>query len=154
MTDPVIPAALDGFRVEIDTRHERADVILDRPRFNVITMAQREQLRAVFEGLDADDHVRIVVVRAIGEHFSSGGEIRDFLEASPEHVSHLAWNIAAPARCRKPVIAASRGIVLGSASNWRSPAISAWSLRRVSMRCRSSGSAKFPAPVGRRACRR
>ena len=42
MTDPVIPAALDGFRIEIDTRHERADVILDRPPLNVITMAQRE----------------------------------------------------------------------------------------------------------------
>jgi 2-oxoglutaroyl-CoA hydrolase len=113
MTDPVIPAALDGFRVEIDTRHERADVILDRPPLNVITMAQREQLRAVFEAVDADDRVRIVVVRAIGEHFSSGGEIRGFLEASPEHVSRLAWNIAAPARCRQPVIAASRGYCFG-----------------------------------------
>ncbi len=113
MTDPVIPAALDGFRVEIDTKGERADVILDRPPLNVITMAQREQLRAAFEGLDADDRVRIVVVRAIGEHFSSGGEIRGFLEASPEYVSHLAWNIVAPARCRKPVIAASRGYCFG-----------------------------------------
>jgi 2-oxoglutaroyl-CoA hydrolase len=108
MTDPVIPAALDGFRVEIDTKGERADVILDRPPLNVITMAQREQLRAVFEALDADDRVRIIVVRGLGEHLSSGGEIRGFLEASPEHVSHLAWNIAAPTRCRKPVIAASR----------------------------------------------
>ena len=115
MTDPVIPAALDGFRIEIDTRHERADVILDRPPLNVITMAQREQLRAADTdyALDADDHVLIVVVRASGEHFSSGGEIRGFLEASPEHVSHLAWNIAAPARCRKPVIAASRGYCFG-----------------------------------------
>ena len=113
MTDPVIPAALDGFRVEIDTKGERADVILDRPPLNVITMAQREQLRAAFERLDADDRVRIVVVRAIGEHFSSGGEIRGFLEASPEYVSRLAWNIVAPARCRKPVIAASRGYCFG-----------------------------------------
>ena len=88
-------------------------MILDRPPLNVITMAQRDQLRAAFEALDADDHVRIIVVRAIGEHFSSGGEIRGFLEASPEHVSHLAWNIAAPARCRKPVIAASRGYCFG-----------------------------------------
>src|SRR3984893_18444817 len=48
-----------------------------------------------------------------GEHFSSGGEIRGFLDASPEHVSRLAWNIAAPARCRKPVIAASRGYCFG-----------------------------------------
>ena len=28
------------------------------------------------------------------------------MEATPEHVSKLAWNIAAPARCSKPVIVA------------------------------------------------
>jgi 2-oxoglutaroyl-CoA hydrolase len=108
-----MPDPLDGFHVEIDIKRERGDVILDRPPLNVIAMAQREQLRAAFEALDANEHVRIVVVRALGEHFSSGGEIRGFLEASPEHVSRLAWNIAAPARCRKPVIAASRGFCFG-----------------------------------------
>lgn len=103
----------DGFRVEMDPTRERADLILDRPPFNVITMAQREELRTAFEAFDADDRIRIVVVRGAGEHFSSGGEIQGFLEASPEHVSRLAWNIAAPARCRKPVIAASRGYCFG-----------------------------------------
>jgi len=87
MTDPVMPDPLDGFHVEIDTRRERADVVLHRPPLNVITMPQREQLRAAFEAFDANEHVRIVVVRALGEHFSSGGEIRGFLEASPEHMS-------------------------------------------------------------------
>jgi 2-oxoglutaroyl-CoA hydrolase len=53
------------------------------------------------------------VLRAEGEHFSSGGYIRGFLEASPEHVSRLAWNIAAPARCAKPVIAANHGYTFG-----------------------------------------
>jgi 2-oxoglutaroyl-CoA hydrolase len=76
-------------------------------------MAEREQLRAVFEVLDADARVRVIVLRAEGGHFSSGGEIRGFLDASPEHVSRLSWNIAAPARCRKPVIAASRGYCFG-----------------------------------------
>ena len=110
---PALPENFDGFRLEIDPGRERADIVLDRPPLNVITMAEREQLRAVFEALDADERVRVVVVRAAGEHFSSGGEIRGFLEASPEHVSRLAWNIAAPARCRKPVLAASRGYCFG-----------------------------------------
>jgi 2-oxoglutaroyl-CoA hydrolase len=70
-------------------------------------------LRAVFEALDADARIRVLVLRAAGEHFSSGGEISGFLDASPEHVSRLAWNIAASARCRKPVIAASRGYCFG-----------------------------------------
>jgi 2-oxoglutaroyl-CoA hydrolase len=106
-------AKLDGFRVEIDPARERADVILDRPPFNIIEMPQRDQLRLVFEALDEDARVRVIVLRSVGEHFSSGGNIRGFLEASPEHVSKLAWNMAAPARCTKPVIAANRGYCFG-----------------------------------------
>ena len=110
---PSIPTELDGFRVEIDVARERADVVLDRPPFNIISMPQRDQLRVTFEALDADDRIRVIVLRANGEHFSSGGEIKGFLDASPEHVAKLAWNIAAPARCGKPVIAANRGYCFG-----------------------------------------
>ena len=104
---------LDGFRVEIDPTQERADIILSRGPFNIISMPQRDQLRLVFESLDENDAVRIIVLRSEGQHFSSGGDIKGFLEASPEHVSRLAWNIAAPSRCSKPVIAANRGYCFG-----------------------------------------
>jgi 2-oxoglutaroyl-CoA hydrolase len=87
--------------------------VLDRPPLNVISMPQREQLRLVFETLDVDPRVRVIVLRAVGEHFSSGGNIASFLQATPEHLSRLAWNIAAPARCSKPVIVANRGYCFG-----------------------------------------
>lgn len=106
-------AKLDGFRVEINSASERADVVLDRPPLNIISMPQRDQLRLAFENLDEDARVRIIVLRAVGVHFSSGGDIKGFMEASPEHVSKLAWNIAAPARCSKPVIAVNRGYTFG-----------------------------------------
>jgi 2-oxoglutaroyl-CoA hydrolase len=108
-----LPATLDGFRVERQPANERADIILDRPPLNLVTMQQREELRAAFEALGADPAVRVIVLRAEGEHFSSGGEIRGFLEASPEHVSRLAFDIAAPARCTKPIVAATRGYCFG-----------------------------------------
>jgi len=76
-------------------------------------MPQRDLLRQTFETLDSDDRVRVIVLRAEGEHFSSGGDIKGFLEATPEHVSRLAWNIAAPARCSKPVIAVNQGYCFG-----------------------------------------
>ncbi|WP_233858563.1 enoyl-CoA hydratase/isomerase family protein [Paraburkholderia sp. HD33-4] len=106
-------AELNGFRVEISEADSRADIILDRPPFNIVSMLQRDQLSMVFEALDDDPKVRVIVVRAVGEHFSSGGDIKGFIESSPEHVSKLAWNIAAPARCSKPVIAANRGYCFG-----------------------------------------
>src|SRR5262245_35470390 len=119
-SDPRL-ASLDGFRVETDPLRDRADVILDRPPFNIVSMPQRDQLRLVFEALNDDVRVRVIVLRATGEHFSSGGDIKGFfggdikgfLEASPEIVSKLAWNIAAPARYSKPVIAANRGYCFG-----------------------------------------
>jgi len=104
---------LDGFRIEVDTAKKRGDVILDRPPLNVVSMPQRDQLRCAFEALDANAHVRVIVLRSAGEHFSSGGDIKGFLEASPETVSTLAWNIAAPARCGKPVVVANRGYCFG-----------------------------------------
>jgi 2-oxoglutaroyl-CoA hydrolase len=112
LSDPRL-TTLDGFRVEIDADRERADIILDRPPFNIIVMPQRDQLRLTFEALDEDKRVRVIVLRAIGEHFSSGGNIMGFMEATPEHLSKLAWNIASPARCSKPVIAANRGYCFG-----------------------------------------
>src|SRR5271156_152756 len=106
-------AKLDGFLVEIEEAHERADIILNRPAHNIVSMPQRDQLRLAFETLDEDARVRVIVIRALGEHFSSGGNIGGFLEASPEHVSRLAWNIAAPARCSKPIVAVNRGYCFG-----------------------------------------
>jgi 2-oxoglutaroyl-CoA hydrolase len=110
---PSLPEKPDGFRVEIDAKRERADIVLSRPPLNVIVMPQRDQLGVTFEALDADPAVRVIVLRAEGEHFSSGGDIKGFLQASPEHVSDLAFNIAAPSRCSKPVIAANRGYCFG-----------------------------------------
>ncbi|MGE5169637.1 MAG: enoyl-CoA hydratase/isomerase family protein [Rudaea sp.] len=103
----------DGFRIEVDATRERADIVLDRPPLNVVGMAERDQLRAAFEALDADARVRVIVLRSAGPHFSSGGDIAGFLAASPEQVSQLAWNVAAPERCAKPVIAANRGYTFG-----------------------------------------
>src|SRR5450759_1796854 len=88
-------ATLNGFTVELTARKQRADIIIHRPPLNVIEMAQRDQLRLVFEALDEDERVRVIVLRAVGEHFSSAG------------------NIAAPARCSKPVIVANRGYCFG-----------------------------------------
>ena len=105
--------AFDGFRVSVNAERQRGDIILERDEMNTISMKQRDQLCAAFEALDGNDQVRVIVLRANGSNFSSGGYIRGFLEASPDQVSKLADNIAAPERCEKPVIAANRGFCFG-----------------------------------------
>jgi 2-oxoglutaroyl-CoA hydrolase len=102
----------DGFRVERDG--DVARITLDVPgKFNRVSMVAREQLREVFEEQDADEAIRFVVLAGAGGAFTAGGDIAGFLEASPWTVSRLAHNVAAPERCRKPVIAALEGYVFG-----------------------------------------
>src|SRR3954462_8452314 len=99
---------LDGFSVDIDAQRERADIVLHRPPFNVISMHARDQLRAACEALDEHDRLRVIVVRAEGEPSSSGGDIKGSVEAAADRGSKLAWKIGALAGCSKPVIAANR----------------------------------------------
>jgi len=102
----------DGFGVEI--ADGIATVTLDVPgKFNRISMDARDQLARVFDELAGDDAVRAIVVNGAGETFTAGGDIGMFLERTPEQLSRLAWSIAAPERCPKPVIAELRGYVFG-----------------------------------------
>ena len=102
----------DGFRVERDG--DVARITLDVPgKFNRVSMLARDQLRDVFEELDGDDGVRFVLLAGAGGTFTAGGDIAGFLERSSWDVSRLADNVAAPERCRKPVIAALQGYVFG-----------------------------------------
>jgi 2-oxoglutaroyl-CoA hydrolase len=106
---------LDGLRLERDPERELATIYLDAPeKLNRVSMPARDQLARLFEELGADDGVRVVVITGAGEKaFTAGGDIASFLEASPEVLSRLARNVAAPERCPKPVIAKLRGHVLG-----------------------------------------
>ena len=90
-------------------------ITLDVPeKMNRVSMAAREQLAAVFAELGDDDRVRAVVLTGAGDKaFTAGGDIAGFMERSPEHLSRLAWNVAAAERCPKPVIARIRGYCLG-----------------------------------------
>jgi len=102
----------DGFGVEI--ADGIATVTLDVPgKFNRITMGARDELARVFDELGADDAVRAIVLGGAGETFTAGGDIAMFLERTPQELSRLAWNVAAPERCPKPVVAAVHGYVFG-----------------------------------------
>ena len=105
----------DGFRVDRDPSRGVATVTLDVPgKMNRVSMDAREQLAATFEALGRDDTIRVIVVTGAGEKaFTAGGDIPGFMERSPEHLSRLAWNVAAAERCPKPVVARIRGYCLG-----------------------------------------
>jgi len=88
---------LDGLRLERDA--DVATITLDVPeKLNRLSMPARDQLAQLFEELGSDAGIRAIV---------------GFLEREPEELSRLAWNVAAPERCPKPVIAKLRGFAFG-----------------------------------------
>jgi 2-oxoglutaroyl-CoA hydrolase len=105
--------ALDGLRLERDG--DVATITLDLPeKLNRVSMAARDQLAGLFEELGSDHDVRVIVLTGAGDKaFTAGGDIPGFLEREPEELSRLAWNVAAPERCPKPVIAKLRGYAFG-----------------------------------------
>jgi len=110
----VTETGYDGFRVERDEARGIVTITLDDPaKMNRLPLAARGQLGHLFAEMSGDDDVRFVVLTGEGEVFTAGGDIAAFLEADAEHLSRLAWNVAAPERFPKPVIAKLRGYCLG-----------------------------------------
>jgi 2-oxoglutaroyl-CoA hydrolase len=102
----------EGFSVE--TAGGVATITLDVPgKFNRVTLGARSQLDQAFRELGADGAVRFVVLAGAGGTFTAGGDIASFLQADPEELSRLHWNVAAPERCPKPVIAKLQGYAFG-----------------------------------------
>jgi len=102
-------------RVERDDERGVVTITLDAPeKLNRVPLVARDEIAALFDALGTDDAVRAIVLTGGGDKaFSAGGDIKAFLDRDPAGLSRLAWNVAAPERCPKPVIAKLRGFVLG-----------------------------------------
>jgi 2-oxoglutaroyl-CoA hydrolase len=101
-------------------RVERADRVatiwIDRqPKMNTMTVAMRNEFPEIFRGLEAEDGVRVIVIRgAGGKAFSAGGDVAEFLTLAPADLELWGDTLTAAERCRKPVIAAIDGFTMGA----------------------------------------
>ncbi|QHA93087.1 enoyl-CoA hydratase-related protein [Bacillus sp. N1-1] len=105
----------DHIRVEKNNEDKIATIVFDRPeKMNYISMVARSQFSEIFDDLNADDNVRVIIIKGEGNQaFSAGGSIPQFMETHAEELSHLAENVAAPERSPKPVIAQLQGYTFG-----------------------------------------
>jgi 2-oxoglutaroyl-CoA hydrolase len=93
-----------------------ATLWIDRqPKMNTMTVAMRNEFPGIFEGLDKDPGVRVIVIRgAGGKAFSAGGDVAEFLTLAPADLEQWGDTLTAAERCRKPVIAAIDGFTMGA----------------------------------------
>ena len=104
---------LDGLRAEVDAEKKIGYLILDRPPLNIVSYKGRAQIRAIIEAMDEDDDVGVIVIRGANGVYTSGGDVKSFPDIPFDGMSDLAWNIGAPERCTKPVIAALEKYAFG-----------------------------------------
>lgn len=108
---PGLLTALDGLRAE---KADRAGyIVFDRPPLNVVSYQARAQIAALIEEMDHDPEIRVIVIRGANGVYTSGGDIAGFLDIPPDGAMDLAWNMAAPERAKKPVIAAMEKFAMG-----------------------------------------
>jgi 2-oxoglutaroyl-CoA hydrolase len=100
----------------VERRGATATICIDRqPKMNTMTVAMRSEFPDIFRALDADDAVRVIVVRgAGGKAFSAGGDVGEFLQLEPADLELWGETLSWPERCRKPVIAAIDGYAMGA----------------------------------------
>ncbi|MED1644421.1 enoyl-CoA hydratase-related protein [Brevibacillus agri] len=105
----------DHLRVEKNLEKKTATIVLDRPeKMNTLSFIARSHLSQIFDQLNEDDDVRVIILKGEGtQAFSSGGTIAQFMERHPEELSVLHKNVAAPERSPKPVIAQLQGYTFG-----------------------------------------
>jgi 2-oxoglutaroyl-CoA hydrolase len=104
---------LDGLRYEVDVEKKIGRLWLDRPPLNVVSYRGRSQIAAIIEAFGADPEVRVVVIRGANGVYTSGGDVKAFPQIERDGMSELAWNIAAPERCPKPVVCAMEKYAMG-----------------------------------------
>jgi 2-oxoglutaroyl-CoA hydrolase len=104
---------LDGIRVSIDPEKRIGFLILDRAPLNIVSYRGRSQIRALIEIMDEDDDIGVIVIRGANGLYTSGGDVKAFPKIPFDGMSDLAWNIGAPERASKPVIAVMEKYAFG-----------------------------------------
>src|SRR6266700_592617 len=104
---------LDGVHYEADPKRTVGFLWLDRPPLNVVSYRGRSQMAAILESFGTAADVRVVVIRGKNGVYTSGGDVKAFPQLELDGMSHLAWIIAAPERCPKPVICVLEKYAMG-----------------------------------------
>jgi 2-oxoglutaroyl-CoA hydrolase len=109
------PTDLDGLRWEKDESKKAGYIIFDRAPMNTVSFKARSQIAALIEVMDEDPAIRVIVIRGANGVYSSGGDIAGFLKVGRDGMHDLHWNVAAPERAKKPVVAAIEKWAMGVA---------------------------------------
>lgn len=136
--------------------HMVAEIRLDRPdKGNALSMAMIERLGSIVEDLARDRSIRVVVVRASGSYFCTGGDITEWGGLTP-HEMERDWLLRGSgvfgrlAALPQPVIAVMAGHALGGGLELALAADLRLALRSASVGCPEVTIGVIPGWMGTR----
>lgn len=97
--------------VSLATQNNIAIITIDNPPVNALSHAVRAGIVACLTQAEQDDAIKAVVIACLGRTFIAGADITEFGKTPKE--PHLPTVLARINRCKKPVVAALFGTVLG-----------------------------------------
>ncbi len=112
-----------SFLYALDAESGVATVTLNRPdRLNALTFEVYDELKQVFEALDTEPGVRVIVLTGSGRAFCSGGDVEDIIgqlfgrdfQGLLDFTRRTGALILSLLRCRRPIIGALNGTVAGA----------------------------------------
>ncbi|MFU8805870.1 MAG: enoyl-CoA hydratase [Bradymonadaceae bacterium] len=91
------------------------ELIINRPETkNALTLAMYESLVKGLEEADQNDAIRVVLIRGAGGNFTSGNDLKDFMQDPPMDQSSPVFRfLTALLGARKPILAAVDGFAIG-----------------------------------------
>lgn len=105
----------DSGQIRTQLEDHVLEIIIDRPKTkNALTIAMYADLTKAFQEAVANPDVLAILLRGEGGNFSSGNDLRDFLDHPPQGPDATVFRfMEAVAICPKPVIAAVEGFAVG-----------------------------------------
>jgi enoyl-CoA hydratase/carnithine racemase len=96
-----------------DTARVRS-IQMNRPeKKNALTGAMYTALTAAIGSAEADPAIRVITITGAGDVFTSGNDLKDFLDAASGSDKPVMRFLAAIADARKPLIAGVNGLAVG-----------------------------------------
>ncbi len=110
-----LPAAAPA--AQIVTRKDAGVMTIEirRPeKRNALTLSMYAALISALEAADADPAVRVVLLHGQADVFTSGNDLKDFLDAPAIDDDHVAYRfVRAISQAKKPIVAAVNGACVG-----------------------------------------
>ena len=89
-------------------------ITIDKPPVNAVSAKLYVEIGDIFQQVQQDENVWVVILKSDGKYFSVGNEMSEIGEFTDAHLGRVRWCLQNAAFCTKPIVCAVQGGVVGA----------------------------------------